>query len=304
MIDVSLPGTGGMMPLPGRYLASMICRMNGRMLLVDCGEGMQCSLKLLGWGFKNIDAICITHFHADHISGLPGLLLTIGNAGRTEPLNMLGPEGLRRVVKSLCVIAPELPFEIIFHEAPRELRISGFNIKALELAHRISCYAYSFGLPRIGRFDIDRATALGLPKTLWSYLQKSGTAVWEGREYTADMVLGEPRKGIKISYCTDTRPVAALEDFVQGSDLFVCEGMYGDDGLREKAIRYRHMVFSEAAEIAKSANVKELWLTHFSPSMTEPMVFLPVAADIFPNTKIARDRMTKTFMFEDQGAFS
>jgi len=299
MIDAALPGTGGMMPLPNRYLASMICRINGRLILVDCGEGMQCSLKLLGWGFKNIDAICITHFHADHISGLPGLLLTIGNAGRTEPLNMIGPEGLQRVVKSLCVIAPELPFPIIFHEAPGEFPIAGLTIRTLPLAHRISCYAYSFELHRVGRFDVARATALGLPKELWSKLQKSGEAVWEGRTYTSDMVLGEPRKGIKITYCTDTRPVDTLPEFARGSDLFVCEGMYGDDELREKAGKHRHMIFSEAAAIAAAADVKELWLTHFSPAMTDPGQFLPVAAEIFPNTRVARDRMAKSFVFED-----
>lgn len=299
MIDVSLPGTGGMMPLPGRYLASMMCRVNGRMLLVDCGEGIQCSLKLLGWGFKNIDAICITHFHADHISGLPGLLLTIGNAGRTEPLHMIGPEGLERIVKSLCVIAPELPFTLEFHEAPKEWMFAGLTIRSLLLAHRIPCYAYSFELCRAGKFDVARAMALGLPKEFWSILQKNGEAYYEGQRYMADMVLGPPRKGLKITYCTDTRPVDSLPDFARGSDLLVCEGMYGDDELREKAIRHRHMIFSESAAIASSAGAKELWLTHFSPAMTDPERFISSAADVFPNTRVARDRFSKSFSFED-----
>ena len=299
MIDVSLPGTGGMMPLPGRYLASMMCRVNGRMLLVDCGEGNQCSLKLLGWGFKNIDVICITHFHADHISGLPGLLLTIGNAGRTEPLNMIGPEGLQRIVRSLCVIAPELPFPLEFHEAPKELMFAGLTIRSLPLAHRIPCYAYNFELYRAGKFDVERAIALGLPKEYWSVLQKSGEAFYNGRKFTADMVLGPPRKGIKITYCTDTRPVGSLPEFARRSDLLVCEGMYGDDELLEKAISHRHMIFSESAAIAASAGAKELWLTHFSPAMTDPEQFISSASHIFPNTRVARDRLSKRFSFED-----
>jgi len=116
MLDVALLGTGGMMPLPNRFLTSMLCRVNGLMLLVDCGEGTQITLQKLGWGFKNIDAIAITHFHADHISGLPGILLAMGNADREDPLLMLGPPRLAHVVQSLRVIVPELPFEIYFKE--------------------------------------------------------------------------------------------------------------------------------------------------------------------------------------------
>ena len=98
MIDVALLGTGGMMPMPERFLSSMLLRINGRLILVDCGEGTQVTLKMLGWGFKAIDTICFTHYHADHISGLPGMLLTIGNSGRTEPVKLIGPPGLKKVV--------------------------------------------------------------------------------------------------------------------------------------------------------------------------------------------------------------
>ena len=120
MLDVCLLGTGGMMPLPYRYLTSMMARYNGKSILIDCGEGTQIAMKEKGWSPKPIDIMCFTHYHADHISGLPGLLLTMGNAERTEPLLMIGPKGLERVVNSLRTIAPELPFSIVFHELAEE----------------------------------------------------------------------------------------------------------------------------------------------------------------------------------------
>ena len=116
MLDVCLLGTAGMMPLPHRWLTASLMRYNGSSLLIDCGEGTQIAIKEKGWTFKPIDVICFTHYHADHISGLPGLLLSMGNAERTEPLTMIGPKGLERVVGALRMIAPELPFEIRYIE--------------------------------------------------------------------------------------------------------------------------------------------------------------------------------------------
>ena len=120
MLDVCLLGTGGMMPLPGRRLTALMTRYNGSSLLIDCGEGTQVAIKEKGWTFKPIDAICFTHYHADHISGLPGLLLTMGNTDRREPLTMIGPKGLERVVTALRTIAPELPFQVT-----KRLRVDG-----------------------------------------------------------------------------------------------------------------------------------------------------------------------------------
>jgi len=303
MIDIALVGTGGMMPLPGRFLSSMLCRVNGKMILFDCGEGTQVSLRILGWGFKQIDIICFTHFHGDHISGLPGLLLTMANAERTEPLKLFGPKGLEHVVKSLCIIAQDLPFPLEFYEwnAASTYTEDMLCIKTLPLNHRAPCFAYSVELARRGKFDLERAKMQNIPMQIWSQLQKQNDnpIVYNGKTYTSDMVLGEPRKGLKLIFCTDTRPVPELPNFAQEADLFICEGMYGDPEKQEKTAMRKHMTFQEAAHIAKAANVKEMWLTHFSPALPDPYNYLENATAIFPNTKIGKDRKTTTLIYED-----
>lgn len=305
MIDVALVGTGGMMPLANRFLSSMICRVDGNMILFDCGEGTQVSLRILGWGFKQIDAICFTHFHGDHVSGLPGLLLTMANAERTQPLKLFGPTGLTHIVKSLCVIAHDLPFELEFFEWDKNqshsYNMNDLTLKTLPLNHRAPCFAYSLELSRRGKFDPERAKSQNIPLKFWGKLQRQSdeTIVYGGRTFTSDMVLGETRKGLKVVFCTDTRPVPDLPNFAKNADLFICEGLYGDKEKYEKTKKRKHMMFHEAAEIAKKAEVKELWLTHFSPALPDPYNYLQNATNIFANTKTGKDRKTKTLRFED-----
>lgn len=175
MLDICLLGSGGMMPLPYRWLTALMVRYNGSSLLIDCGEGTQIALKEKGWSFKPIDVICFTHFHGDHISGLPGLLLTMGNADRREPLTLIGPRGLERVVNALRVIAPELPFELRFVEiqgAQQEFLLHGYRLKAFRVNHNVACYGYTLELDRAGRFDVERAKAQDVPMKFWKLLQK------------------------------------------------------------------------------------------------------------------------------------
>ena len=303
MLDVCLLGTGGMMPLPNRALTSLMVRYNGMNVLIDCGEGTQVSIKQQGWTVKPMDVICFTHFHADHISGLPGLLLTLGNAERTEPITMIGPKRLEKIVNALRMIAPELPFEIKFIELSKEeesFTFHGLRINAFRVNHNVTCYGYSLEVDRAGKFDVDRARKQQIPMTYWNRLQKGDTIEENGVIYTPDMVLGEPRKGIKLTYCTDTRPTQSIVKNAMGSDLFICEGMYGEASKEQKAIEHKHMTFYEAAKLAKQAEVKEMWLTHYSPSLVHPADYKDAVRKIFPNTIIAKDRRTTTLLFEEE----
>lgn len=302
MLDVCLLGTGGMMPLPYRWLTALMVRYNGSSLLIDCGEGTQIAIKEKGWSFKPIDVICFTHYHGDHISGLPGMLLTMGNADRTEPLTLIGPKGLERVVSALRVIAPELPFKINYieiTEPEQVLEMNGYRLKAFRVNHNVTCYGYSMEVDRAGRFDVERAEAAEIPKKYWGPLQRGETVEESGRVLTPDMVLGADRKGLKITYATDTRPTDSIRTNAAGSDLFVCEGMYGEKDKIKKAKEYKHMTFHEAAQLARDAGVKEMWLTHYSPSLNYPEEFMDEVRAVFPKAIAAKDRRSVELVFED-----
>ena len=304
MLDICLLGTGGTLPLMNRWLTSLMVRYKGHAVLIDCGEGTQIAAQRAGVTLKPVDKILFTHLHADHISGLPGLLLTMGNQGRTEELSIVGPVGTERAVNALRSIAPNLPFDIRVSELETEEELMYFlecDIRAFRVNHGVPCYGYSFSLPRAGRFDAARARELAIPLPFWSRLQKGETIEHEGNTYTPEMVLGAPRRGLKLTYCTDTRPTPGITAAAADSDLFICEGMYGEDEMLPKALENRHMLFSEAARLAADAGgVRELWLTHYSPSLPNPKAFREVARAIFPNTFTPRDGWTKTLIFDEE----
>jgi ribonuclease Z len=304
MLNICLLAEGGMMPLPNRFLTSMVASCNGSIILVDCGEGTQILLKKLKWGLKAIDIICFTHYHADHIAGLPGLLSTIGNSDRTEPLTLIGPKGLKEIVEGLTVITPQLPYDInlieLSDEGLKEYKHKNYVINSLPVDHSIDCMAYSIEIVRGRKFDRNRAEEQSIPMKYWNRLQKGQVVEGENCVFTPDMVLSEERKGLKVCYCTDSRPVMQLVEFIEGADLFICEGMYGDDSYIERAEEAKHMLFSEAAALAKAGNVKELWLTHFSPSLQNPEEFISSAADVFENSVLGEELLMKEFTFEDE----
>lgn len=303
MLDICLLGTGGMMPLPYRWLTALMARYNGKSILIDCGEGTQIAMKEKGWSPKPIDVICFTHFHADHISGLPGMLLTMGNAERTEPLTIIGPKGVGHVVSALRTIAPELPFEVNCIEIEgntQSFEFDGLRLTAFKVNHNVICYGYTLEVDRLGKFDAGKAKELGIPISFWNKLQHGETVSDNsGNTYTPEMVMGPARKGLKVTYVTDTRPTDSIVVNGQASDLFICEGMYGDDDMDEKARAHKHMTFYEAAELAKKAEVKEMWLTHYSPSLVKPEPYMNKVKKIFENSFPGKDGKSVDLLFED-----
>ena len=293
------------MPLPYRRLTSLMTRFNGSSLLIDCGEGTQVAIRERGWSFHDIDVVCITHFHGDHISGLPGLLLSMGNAERSEPVTIVGPKGLEKTVNALRIIAPELPFEINFIELTEpvsELNLCGYRIKAFKVNHRVTCYGYSIMIDRAGKFDPEKAAANNVPMKAWSRLQKGQEVEIDGVVYTQDMILGPERRGLKVTYCTDTRPVKIISEMAADADIFICEGMYGEDDKADNAVDHKHMTFTEAANLAAAADPapKEMWLTHYSPSLVNPAEYVGRIRKIFPNIIATKDLRTVTLKFEDE----
>jgi ribonuclease Z len=301
MLDAYLLGEGGTWPLPGRWLSSLLVRHGGRLLLFDCGEGTQIPLRAAGWGLRAIDTVFLSHYHADHVGGLPGLLLTLGNSERTEPLTVYGPPGLRAVVDGLRVIAPHLPYAVECHELVGGERIARGElvVRCLAVEHSLPCLAYTLERARAPRFEPDRARALGVPLLDWKRLQSGQAVAVDGRRVEPAEVLGPPRVGVKLAFVTDTRPTEALPVFVAGAQLLVCEGMYGADEDLPKALENRHMLFREAATIAREGRVAALWLTHFSPALTTPGSFLSAARAIFPATQLGTTGLTTTLHFPE-----
>jgi ribonuclease Z len=305
MIDVALLGTGGTLPLPDRFLSSALVRCGGQLILIDCGEGTQVSLRKLGWGIKDISTILLTHFHADHVSGVPGLLLTVGNSGRTreEPLTIAGPRGVQRVVESLRVIAPYLPFPVRYREltgsVEDSLSVGPLAVTACPTDHDVPCLAFKLSLPRAPAFQPERAQALGLPVTVWKLLQRGQSVEHEGRTVRPEEVLGPPRPGLAMGFVTDTRPTKELVEFFTDVDLLICEATYGDPEDRPKAIENKHMTFAEAATLAAAARARRLWLTHFSPALPNPGFFRREAEAVFPSVVIGHEHLNTALAFVD-----
>jgi len=296
-------GTGGTLPLPDRALSSLYVRVNGRGMLIDCGEGTQVGVRRLGWGFRCLDGLLLTHYHGDHCTGLAGLLLSLEKAGRDEPFHIWGPKGLKRVVEGLCVIVPPLSYAVALHELPAgggEAELIGLSVRAFPVDHGgIPCFGYRMELARAAAFDPDRARALGVPLKDWKRLQQGECAMAGNRKVTPADVTGRRRRGITLVFSTDTRPCETLDRYCAGADLLVLEGMYGTEEKRPQALKNHHMLFTEAAETARRAEAGGLLLTHFSTCMEDPEEYLPPAREIFERTWAAKDGGTVAMRYPE-----
>ncbi len=304
--EVFVLGTSGMQPLPGRFLTSAMVRRNGDLFLFDCGEGTQVSLKMLNLHWKKISSIFISHMHADHVTGLPGLLMLSSQVERSEPLYIYGPEKLKDYIDSnrkLLDMYINYQIKFIPVEPGVILETDEYKVEAIPLLHTKPCYGYVLTeKDRPGEFSVEQAQALGVPMgPMWGKLQRGECVTLEnGTTVTSDQVLGKPRKGIKFSYVTDTMYMSHIANYVKNSDLLLCEGMFTKD-LSQDAYEKKHMTSTQSATIALQAGVKKMGLIHYSPRYTDRELYtlLDEAREVFPETVLCKDRMSFTLNHED-----
>ncbi len=301
MIDIAFLGNGSMMPLPNRWLSSILLRVDGEITLLDCGEGTQIPWRVLGWGFKRVSTICLSHNHADHVAGLPGVLHAIAIADRTLPVTIVGPKGTRHVVSGLRMIAPDLPFEVQVADLARgdEWQAGKLRMSVVDGDHRIRSLIVRFDVPRKPEFRAHLAEEAGIPRQHWSVLSEGLDVEWESGSAKAAQFLGPARPGLSVGFMTDTRPTAFALELLHGVDLLIAEGTYGDEADLDNAIRNKHMTFREAAEVARDAGAKELILTHFSQKLADPAQWLDNARSVFPNVTVADSGKTVSLDFRD-----
>jgi ribonuclease Z len=306
-LEAFILGCGGMMPLPYRHLTSVLLRREGDLFLFDGGEGTQVSLRKLNLRWKKINAIFVSHTHADHVTGLPGLLMLSSQVDRDDPLYIFGPPKIAEYIdSSRKVLDMYINYQIIVKEITEPgIVFSGddFDVRAFPLHHTKTCVGYTLEEhPRPGAFNPDRAKEKGVPcGPLWSRLQagESVTAP-DGTVVEPGDVMGSPRKGRKFSYVTDTKYIPTIAGEVAGSDLLVCEGMFEQE-LAETAAEKKHMTAQQAGIIARDARVKKMALIHYSPRYTDPdlKLLLAEAKAVFPETVLSKDRMVFPIEYED-----
>ena len=307
MVQATLIVTAATMPLPDRALAAATIGAQGRLILLDCGEGTQTATRRAHVSLLKIDMIALTHYHGDHIFGLPGLLQTMGSLGRTERLTVTGPEGLDAAMAPILALTGELPYEVRLMTLPPE----GIVLRTLHPAwpaearlfpvptrHRVVSQGYRFTLGRPGRFQTERARQLGLPQPLWGALQHGQSVAWAGRMIDPSEVLGPARRGVTVVYSGDTLPCDALAQAAADADLLICEATYAQEEQAEQATTYGHMTFAQAGALAARAGARRLWLTHYSAMIADPLEEAFRAREHFPGAVCGMDGMAEELSFQ------
>lgn len=309
MLTVTLLGCAATLPQPDRALSSAVFTVNGRHILLDCGEGTQLALHRCHVNPAKIDLVALTHYHGDHILGLPGLLQTLGTMNRTRSLTITGPEeGHAPILQAILTLADELPYPVEFLPMPAEgLALHQLDPKwpleatltAFPTQHRIASQGYRLHLGRMRRLDSDKAAAMGVPKRLWRILQSGQSATVNGRMIHPHSVCGPERPGLTVVFTGDTAPCEAVEAAAHSADLLIMDATYADDKHDDKAALYRHSTFAQTAALAGRARVKRLWLTHYSAMIIDPEEQLPIARAIFPAVECGMDGKAVTLTFRE-----
>ncbi len=297
-------GTSGSTPTPQRALAATLVRRGGDRLLFDCAEGTQRQLLRCDVGLAELEEIFLTHFHADHYLGLPGMLKTYSLRGRELPLTVYGPRGLRDLLRALGRIFGRLsyPLETVELEPGARLERDGYLLETFAVDHGVSAVGYALvETARPGRFDVDTADRLGVPDGPSRGLLQRGESVTltDGREVTPEAVLGPPRAGRKVVLTGDTAPAASVVDAAAGADVLVHEATFLADE-RARARETLHSTAGEAALVAREAGVKLLALTHLSARYFGHQV-VEEARELYPDTIVPRDFDVVEIPFPERG---
>lgn len=300
-------GTAALMPIPERALSSALLACGGRSILFDCGEGTQTAARRAGVSLMKTDLIALTHYHGDHIFGLPGLMQSMGCMGRDRPLYITGPEGLREAMAPILALAGPTPYETHLFELPPEgLRLSELipgwmpeaSLLSFPTVHRVPSQGYRFTLERGGKFLPERAKALNIPVACWGLLQKGQRVEQGSRVFSPEQVLGPARRSLRFVFSGDTAPCDALVEAAREADLLICDATYGENSQAELAAEYGHMTFFQAASVGCRAGVRRLWLTHYSQMIEDPEAYLSNAAAVFPDSVCGRDGLSVTLRYE------
>jgi len=296
------------MPLPHRALTSVLLRREGELFLFDGGEGTQVSIRRLNLRWKKITTIFVSHMHADHVTGLPGILMLSSQVDRDEPLYIVGPPRIADYIEtSRRTLDMYINYEIIIREITEPGIVwkgDGFSVRAFPLRHTKPCYGYTLEEDaRPGAFHPEMASELGVPRgPLWSVLQGGeSVALPDGRVVESAQVMGAPRSGRKFSYVTDSLYFPEISKEVANSDLLVCEGMF-EKALEQSAVEKKHMTAVQAARVASDAGgVKKLALIHYSPRYAERDLkrLLDEAREGFPDTILSKDRLNLPIEYVD-----
>lgn len=298
MPEITLIGTGGMLPLKNRWLTSLYTEQNGKAVLIDCGEGTQIAFAQHGLKLSRIQMILITHSHADHVTGLPGLLLSLGNTERTEPLTICFPSSAEDAVRGLMQVCGRLPYPVELRPLPERegVRFSAeqidplLQISTLPLRHTVPCLGYRLEFLKKPEFQPEAAKALGVPVQFWKKLHSGEDVVLpDGRKIVSGQVTGPPRPPVRISYTTDTLPIPEIAEFAENSDVLICEGMYGTADKKESMNEKKHMLMQDACLLAKKANAVRLWMTHYSPAEKHPAQFREELQKLYADVTISQD---------------